>query len=90
MRQTVFDLVPADESSELDLSQWDAILSHLSEFQPATRVEPQEDPPRAIRVWSEGEPEVAPALRARIEALVGTALRVKPLQAPTAAQRHER
>lgn len=87
MRQTVFDLVSADVCSELDLSQWDAIRFHLSELQPATRVEPQENPPRALRVWSVGEPEVAPALLAHIEALVGTTLRVKPLQARRVAQR---
>jgi hypothetical protein len=73
-----FDLVPVDTADSLDLSRWSLVESCLGEFQPAQRIEPVGDPPRAIRVWSEGEPEVAPGILRRVEWLVGVSLRIDP------------
>lgn len=73
----VFDLVPVKSGARLDVSNWLKIQFVLSEFQPAERIELVGDPPSAIRVWGPGPPEVAPAVLARVQELVGTELHVQ-------------
>ena len=48
----------------------------ILELQPARSVWPEDLPPRAIRIASCGEAEVAPGLLAEVGRLTGTTLRV--------------
>jgi hypothetical protein len=73
----VFDLVPVRPGARLDLTDWLKIRFVLGEFQPAERIEVVGDPPEAIRVWGAGPPDVAPAVLARVQELVGTELRIR-------------
>jgi hypothetical protein len=77
---TVVDLVPIGARG-VDLSRLSSIKHVLYETQPAARVEVLPPPPLGLRVWTWGEPEVAPALLERVEELAGTRLRIRPLPA---------
>jgi hypothetical protein len=76
--ECVFELVPADGALELDEDRWLKIQFQLLEFQPARRVW-LVGPPTRIRVEAPGEPEIAPAILARVEELAGTAMRLEPV-----------
>jgi hypothetical protein len=76
---TVFDMVPVESERGVDLSCLDSIKHLLYEFQPAARVEVLPPPPLGLRVWTRGEPEVAPAILERVEHLAGTRLRLRLL-----------
>lgn len=71
-----FDLVPADGEMRLTDDALSKVRFHLSEFQPATKVDVMGDPPR-IRVRAQGKwAEIAPGLLARVEELAGVRLEV--------------
>jgi hypothetical protein len=73
-----FDLVAERGHFEFSEGGWDKARFHISELQPATDVSLIGDPPTRIRVVALGIPaQVAPALRARVEELVGTPLRIE-------------
>ena len=75
----MFDLVA--ESGRLLFSEdgWLKARSALLEMQPARHVALHGNPPSRIRVTAYGdEPEVAPAILARLEELAGVPLRVEP------------
>ena len=73
----MFELVLAHGELRLDEDRWTKIRFLLMEFQPAQRVSLVGTPPDRIRVEARGEPEIAPAVLARVEQLVGMPMQLQ-------------
>lgn len=72
-----FALVADDGSPPISTEHWPRIQHRILHLQPATYVELEGDPPRAIRVRSIGGTEVAPGLLRDVARLASTSLHVE-------------